>query len=72
MTKQNKETEKQCDIHGVMHRFSTNEIESILFEQVGDYPRKLKHIKRKHPQMNVHGLIVINKEYYEWVYANGA
>jgi hypothetical protein len=73
MNTDSKKTEtKQCTIPSVMRSFSTDEIESIIFEQVGDYPKKLKHIKRQHPQMNVHGLIMINREYYEWVYVNGA
>lgn len=58
--------------YSVIHRFSKDEIESIIFEQVGSCPKKLKHIKIEHPQMNVHGLIMINREYYEWVYVNGA
>ena len=53
-----------------MPSLSTKQIESILFEEVGGDPKKLKHIKDKHPMMNIHGLIRINGEYYQWVYSN--
>lgn len=53
-----------------MPRFSVDQIESIVFDQVGDYPKKLKHIKDPHPMMNAHGLMRIDGEYYQWVYTN--
>lgn len=43
----------------------TEELEAIIFDEIGSYPYRLKKLDKPHPLMNGYGLIYINGDYYK-------
>lgn len=51
-----------------MKALTTEQIESIEFEEVGDgFTKKLVRMSKANPFSNAHGCVRINGEYYRWV-----
>lgn len=59
--------QEQLTIPVVSSRLTIEQIESITFNVVGQFPYSLKHMGKLHPMTNVHGKMCINGEYYEFI-----
>ena len=44
------------------------DLEAVIFDEIGGHPYQLKKITNLHPQMNLNGCFKINGDYYYKVY----
>ena len=58
---------EQLTIPVVSSRSTIEQIESITFNVIGQFPYKLKHMGKLHPMNNVHGKMCIDGEYYDFI-----
>lgn len=49
-------------------KLTSEQIESIVFEQMGDmFAKRLEKVNITNPLQNIGGMVRIGKDYYKWV-----